>query len=248
MLETLRVFALEQLEAAGEGTVIRSRHAHYYLNWIEETQPWLQHPNQQIIDRLERDYSNGRAALVWSQTDSGDPTLGLRLAIALYPFWKVRGYLSEGRKWLQTTLAHVPDQTSVLVARAQACAAELARLQDDYADAEPRGQASWSLAQTLGDQAAMALALVPLGWAEYTRNNFTAARQKFQASLELFRALENPERKVITTRHWFITKKNWLYHAPTVTRKGFFGRFTGWDVSPKSRANRSMPRNSTSNV
>jgi tetratricopeptide (TPR) repeat protein len=144
------------------------------------------------MDRLERDCSNGRAALAWSQTDSGDPTLGLRLAIALYPFWKVRGYLSEGRQWLQDTLSHVPDQTSVLVARAQACAAELARLQDDYADAEPRGQASWSLAHTLDDQAAMALALVPLGWTEYTRNNFTASRQKFEASLELFRALMNP--------------------------------------------------------
>jgi predicted ATPase/DNA-binding CsgD family transcriptional regulator len=192
MLETLRAFALEQLEAAGEGTVMHRRHADYYLGWVEETQPWLQEPNQQMMDRLERDYSNCRAALVWSQSDSGDPTLGLRLTIALYPFWKVRGYLSEGRQWLQTTLSHVPDQTSVFVARAQACAAELARLQDDYADAEPRGQASWSLAHALGDQAAMALALVPLGWADYTRNNFTAARQKFEASLALFHALENP--------------------------------------------------------
>ncbi len=78
------------------------------------------------------------------------------------------------------------------MARAQACAAELARLQDDYSDAEARAEASWSLAQDVDDKAAIALALIPLGWADYTRNNFTAARQRFEASLQLFRQLANP--------------------------------------------------------
>jgi predicted ATPase/DNA-binding CsgD family transcriptional regulator len=192
MLEILRAFALEQLETAGEMAILQSRHADYYVHWVEETQPWLQHPNQQIIDRLERDYSNCHAALTWSLSKEGDSMLGLRLAVALYPFWKVRGYLSEGRQWLNKTLTQYADQKSVLVARAQACTAELARLQDDYTDAEPRAKASWSLAQELGDTAAMALALISLGWAGYTHNNVTAARQQFEASLQLFRQLANP--------------------------------------------------------
>jgi predicted ATPase/DNA-binding NarL/FixJ family response regulator len=192
MLETLRAFALEQLEAEGELAILQSRHAEYYVHWVEETQPWLQHPNQQIIDRLERDYSNCCAALTWSLRKESDRTLGLRLAVALYPFWKVRGYLSEGRQWLDHMLRQSSDQMSVLVARAQACAAELARLQDDYADAEARGKASWSLAQDLGDREALAIALIPLGWAEYTCNNLEAARQQFEASLQLFRQLANP--------------------------------------------------------
>src|SRR5215211_5729936 len=136
MLETLRAFAVEQLEAAGEVAMVQRRHAAYYLHWVEETQPWLQHPNPQITDQLEREYSNCRADLAWSLTNEGDTTLGLQLAVALYPFWKIRGYLSEGRQWLQSMLNQCSDRRSVLVARAQACAAELARLQDDYADAE----------------------------------------------------------------------------------------------------------------
>lgn len=192
MLESLHAFALEQLEAAGEAKMMRSRHANYYLRWVEETQPWLQHPNQQIMNQLERDYSNCRAALAWSLSEEGESTLGVRLATALYPFWKMRGDLTEGRQWLSGTISQCPDRVSVFVARGQACAAELARLQDDYADAEPRGKVSWSLAQELGDNAAMALALVSLGWSEYMRNNLVGARRNFEASLQLFRALANP--------------------------------------------------------
>jgi tetratricopeptide (TPR) repeat protein len=192
MLETLRAFAFEQLDAAGEVVVSQRRHAAYYLCWIEEARPWLQHPNPEMIEQLEREYSNCRAALAWSLTDARDDTLGLRLALALYLFWKVRGYLSEGRQWLHNALTQCADQRSVFVARAQACAAELARLQDDYTDVEPLAEASRSLGQALDDTAAMALALSCLGWADYTRNDITAARQQFEASLQLFRQLADP--------------------------------------------------------
>jgi predicted ATPase/DNA-binding CsgD family transcriptional regulator/transcriptional regulator with XRE-family HTH domain len=186
MLETLRSFALEHLEAAGEVALARGRHADYYLRYAEETQPWLRHPDQQTVDRLETNHENFRAALAWNLTDAGDGTSGLRLAIALSPFWKLRGHLSEGRQWLHATIARSNDQTSVLAARAQACAAELARLQDDYTQAAAWGEASWTLAHSLGDRAAMALALVPLGWADYIRNDLAAAHQRFEASRQLF--------------------------------------------------------------
>ena len=191
MLETLRTFASEQLEAAGEMEILQRRHAAYYLHWVEETQPWLGHPSPQTMEQLESEYGNCCAALSWSLRNE-DNTIGLQLAVALYPFWKVRGYLSEGRKWLESVLRRCVDQSSVLMARAQACAAELARLQDDYADAELLGKVSWSLAQNAGDQAAVALALIPLGWAEYARNDVAAARHRFEASLQLFRELANP--------------------------------------------------------
>ena len=191
MLETLRAFALEQLNAEGEAAMSQRRHAQYYLRRVEETQSWLGHPGPQIIEQLEKEYSNCCTALAWSLTEAGDSTLGLQLAVALYPFWKVRGHLSEGRQWLHSLLARCSTQTSVIVARARACAAELARLQDDYADAEPLARAGWLLAQEVEDKAAVALALIPLGWAEYTRDDAAAARGRFEESLRLFRALPN---------------------------------------------------------
>jgi predicted ATPase/DNA-binding CsgD family transcriptional regulator/transcriptional regulator with XRE-family HTH domain len=192
MLETLRTFALEQLEATGEAAQQRRRHTDYYLHWAEERLPWLHYPDQPTIDDLEANCENCWAALRWSLTDAADGASGLRLALVLYPYWHVRGYLSEGRQWLHATIARSTDQRSVLVARAQACAAELARLQGDYAQVVRLADASWSLAHALGDSAAMALALVPLGWTAYFRNDLAAARQQFEASLQLFRALGKP--------------------------------------------------------
>ncbi len=107
MLETLRAFAMERLDSVGEVAMSQRRHAVYYLRWVEETQPWLGHPNPQTMERLEREYSNCCAALTWSLTEEGDSRLGLQLAVALFPFWKVRGYLSEGRQWLHSTLTQV---------------------------------------------------------------------------------------------------------------------------------------------
>jgi len=65
MLETLRTFALEQLEAAGEVAMLRRRHTDYELRCAEEMQPWLQYPDQQTLDRLEANHENFRAALTW---------------------------------------------------------------------------------------------------------------------------------------------------------------------------------------
>jgi predicted ATPase len=54
MLETLRAFALEQLDAEGESAMSQRRHAAYYLRWVEETQTWLGHPTSQTMEKLEK--------------------------------------------------------------------------------------------------------------------------------------------------------------------------------------------------
>ncbi len=192
MLESLRTFAMEQLEKSGELEQMRRRHAEHFLHWAEQTLPCLQYHDQQAMDKLNVEYQNCLAALTWSLTYQPDDTSGLHLALSLYPYWHVRGYLSEGRQWLQAAIAHSADHASVFLARAQARVAELARLQDDYLQAEKWAKASWSLGQSLEDATSVALALVPLGWIEYIHNHLVAARQQFEASLQLFRELGKP--------------------------------------------------------
>src|SRR5262249_40948752 len=78
MLETLREFVIDRLEASGEAEEMRRRHADYFLPLAEQAEPEVMGPNQATwIARLEADLDNLRAALAWYERT--DPARGLRL-------------------------------------------------------------------------------------------------------------------------------------------------------------------------
>ena len=62
MLETVRVFALEQLAASAEEAVVRDAHATYILDLAERARPWGAPLG---LERLEAQHDNVRAALAW---------------------------------------------------------------------------------------------------------------------------------------------------------------------------------------
>ena len=97
MLETIREFAAEMLTARGETDAIGDRHAAAMLALAQEAAPLLSGADQRRwLERLEREHDNMRAALDWS-ISRPDPTLGARLASAIWRFWQQRGYLNEAR-------------------------------------------------------------------------------------------------------------------------------------------------------
>ena len=97
MLETVREFAAAKLEASGEAGLVRTMHATHFLARAEEADVHLRQPDQAAwFNRLERDYPNVLAALVWYRS-RGETESALRLAVALGHFWKARCYLAEGR-------------------------------------------------------------------------------------------------------------------------------------------------------
>ncbi|MGH2604646.1 MAG: ATP-binding protein, partial [Dehalococcoidia bacterium] len=106
MLETIREFGLEQLAARGETAEFSRRHAAWYLALAERVEPDLYGGRRQRsgCELLESELDNLRAALSWL-IDSGAAEDALRLATALLRFWYTRGYLSEGRDWLERVLA-----------------------------------------------------------------------------------------------------------------------------------------------
>ena len=105
LLETVRIYALEQLEAAGEMEHVRARHLAWYLTLAEEAEPQLTGPEQATwLARVATEHDNLRAARDEAR-QPGREMLGLRLAGALQRFWNVRGHLGEGRSWLAEALA-----------------------------------------------------------------------------------------------------------------------------------------------
>jgi predicted ATPase len=129
LLETLREFALERLEASGEAEAVRRRHAEHYLALAEAAEPEMHGPRGGDWGAmLEREHDNLRAALQWAlDCDAGET--GLRLCGALWRFWSARGHLGEGGRWLREVLDATIATTkaaSSLRANALAGAATLA--------------------------------------------------------------------------------------------------------------------------
>jgi predicted ATPase/DNA-binding SARP family transcriptional activator len=87
MLETIGEYALERLAASGEQTELRRRHAEYYLGLARSIEDTIRSPQAAaLLDRLERDHHNLRAALDWLA--DGTPDRALRLAV-----WGMAGRL-----------------------------------------------------------------------------------------------------------------------------------------------------------
>lgn len=105
MLETIREYGLGRLFAVGNEPAARRRHFDYYLRLAEAAFLKLRGSDQAAwLRRLDRDHDNLRAALRWALA-SEEAELGLRLAWALFLFWRKRGHLREGQRWLEALLA-----------------------------------------------------------------------------------------------------------------------------------------------
>jgi predicted ATPase len=111
LLETVRQYAAERLEEAGESDAFARRHRDWYVELAEsDPTPLGDFPARDRLRRLDLERDNLRAALASALAD--DPQVALRLAVALWRFWLMRGYLAEGYRWLDASLAAAPEHTA----------------------------------------------------------------------------------------------------------------------------------------
>ena len=110
-LETVRQYAGERLEEAGESGAFERRHRDWYVELAEsDPTPAGDLPARDRLRRLDLERDNLRAALASALAD--DPQLALRLTVALWRFWLMRGYLTEGYRWLDASLTAAPEHTA----------------------------------------------------------------------------------------------------------------------------------------
>jgi predicted ATPase/DNA-binding CsgD family transcriptional regulator len=190
MLETIREFALECVHAASEELVARDRHLAFFLALAETIDPQLHGSAQaEFADRLEREHENLRAAMSWSLR-SGQPQLGLRLAIALRYFWKMHGHHREGRDWLQALL----DRSAAVApadvrGRALNALGYLEAMQAEYEPAEAHLEQGLHLGRQVADVAIVAFSRRYLGFIANARADFVAAREHLEHSFALYQEM-----------------------------------------------------------
>jgi len=104
ILEIVRQYALEKLDETGQTEQVRDRHAQYYSKLAQQVRPaWFTKQQSRLIKQFDADYPNLRVALAWGLENSQRSTNwknGLRLAVALGPFWNFLAEYNEGKLWL----------------------------------------------------------------------------------------------------------------------------------------------------
>ncbi|MFC0452229.1 LuxR C-terminal-related transcriptional regulator [Rhodococcus jostii] len=139
MLEVLREYGRERLTERGEVAQLRLRHRDWCVQLVEGAErEWISPQQPEWIARLQREQANIRDALEYCVVVAGQARAGLRIAVALYPFWFTRGLFGEGRRWLDRLLVLDDDTPTPERVEALYIDGELAGLQGDL-------QAGWSL-------------------------------------------------------------------------------------------------------
>ena len=179
MLETIREYAGELLDASAEAQGLRRAHASHYLRLVEAA--------AQSLTALERDHDNLRAALRFS-LGAGDTATALQFCAVLSHFWFERGYLTEGRLWLDESLA-ASSEASPGRARALSGNGVLARYQGDYDRAEGLCREALELFRSLGDFTGVAEATTGLALIRSARGDYPEAETLYREALSAYERL-----------------------------------------------------------
>lgn len=192
LLETVRQYGREKLLGADEADDTQRRHCDYFLALAERSEAELHRASQPMwLDRLETEHDNKRAALEWSLGVEGSET-GLRLAAALAPYWHARGYLTEGREWMERARAYKGPVPPALTLKAMIADARLAFAQDDFSHTKRVLDEAVPIARALGDQRALVLALGWLAHATWHVGDRAQSTALCEESRDLARRVDDP--------------------------------------------------------
>ena len=185
LLETIRQYAGEQLEASGDRDATRERHAHFYASFIRQAEPHFITPDRpRWVERIQRELDDVRLVLGWSRAQA--PALHVELVGRLGWFWYSSGLWTEGRRWLEGALS-LPEAQSLDARRATAlfAAGVISSLQGQGAVARAWLDETVTIAQAIGDRHLEAYANNYLGVA-LGQEGHAAAEAHARAALPWF--------------------------------------------------------------
>ena len=192
-LETVRQYAEQRLENAGEADVTRSRHLAYCVTFLEATSPKLFGPQQgEWLAHLDLERENLLAAHAWCERAAGGAALDLRIVHVLKTYLTNRGLMGLALRVTKEALARSGAQRRD-AARGRACfdAGQTCCFMGRYAEAQALLEESLAIAREIGDTHGIAMSLQPLGMAALGLGNSAAARGHLEEALALARAEGN---------------------------------------------------------
>jgi predicted ATPase/DNA-binding SARP family transcriptional activator len=148
MLETIRAYAGEKLDAAGERPAAEAAHAAFVLDLVEEAEPHIRRREQlRWLARLRAEADEIDLAL--RRTTTSDVAVAYRIVVAVTWSWLIRGRLEEGKRWLTALPPPNDDVDPHVRALALAYQAMAAVGSGDVASGRVRAEAAIAALATL---------------------------------------------------------------------------------------------------
>ncbi|MGH2379932.1 MAG: ATP-binding protein [Candidatus Limnocylindria bacterium] len=185
MLETIREYALERLEATGEADAVRQRHGDRLLDFA--TRAYAAGPGEErkgLYELIESELDDVRAALQWlDETRRSDELL--QLVSVLARFWAQRGHISEGRVWVARALEAAPDGDAAARGRIQRSAWSLHHLGGTAAEAYHSLSEAVRSFEAAGAEAEVGSTLALLGDELQSRGHLADARAVLERAVAI---------------------------------------------------------------
>ncbi|HSQ79823.1 MAG TPA: adenylate/guanylate cyclase domain-containing protein [Casimicrobiaceae bacterium] len=191
LLETIRDYGREKLVVRGEQAAVAAVHCDYFLTFAKASNQGLQGPEQaDWTRRVEENLDDLRAAIALALAGGVDPIIAVKFEVALLGFWMLRGYATEGRKYVRTALA-LPAVLASDVAHAHALyvGAALADSQSDRAEARRMLEQCLALRRGLDKPVDIAATLSTLSLVRLHAGDAESAQAGEEEALGIFRNL-----------------------------------------------------------
>jgi predicted ATPase/DNA-binding CsgD family transcriptional regulator/tetratricopeptide (TPR) repeat protein len=186
LLETVREFGVERLEASGEAATIGRRHAAYFLALAERAEAQVNtRERESWLDVLEAEQGNLHSALEWAVAQ-GDAETALGLCGAMLPFWQFRFHPAVGWDWVRRALALGQDGSSPVFRKALYCAGTLAYMKEESAAAAPYFADALVRYEEAADQEMTGRVELALGRQAWDDDDLDAARRWFDSAKRRF--------------------------------------------------------------
>jgi tetratricopeptide (TPR) repeat protein len=186
MLETIREYAEERLQAGVEDDAVRGRHLGHFLALVERAYEERRESGSTWLPIVGAEHDNIRAALDWAGRTRPEAEAQLAGAVAYY--WRYLGHFREARERIAGALARYEPRDRI---RARALT-HLADVETPGPEALARLDEALALWREEGDALGEALALESIGSTHLYSGEYGRARQAFEENLALLRQIGAP--------------------------------------------------------
>ena len=183
-LETIREYALKQLEESGEREEAQRRHAEYYLAMAERVEPKLYGRDQfPAASMLALEQDNLRAALEWA-IERHEAELVQRMCAALGIFWEARTSFQEAHRWIDVALTMKGQVSPTIHARLLMAASRLSLWEASCERSRELAGEALALYEALGDEAGKIQAIFQIGDTWHMQGEYALATPYLEQSAQ----------------------------------------------------------------